>query len=261
MQFLERAKLQTQPVQTPNMPHGMMDGRKGNMALLHTPEIVDQCVRNSISHSMPSLSKLLIYEDGPAELHGVTGFSLLPGSHLTIHTYSHPSKRFAFCDSFGKDVFHNRFYSHLKTIFEFDVESNFALVDREDGNILHSTFKRHPVATYGPHLTTLFHMQSKYNMDSSYFEYCLHALIDSIGMTKIMGPFSIEDAQYLSSIVIIAESHLAFHFDKQRDLLFIDIFSCKEFSLRKTVRALISLLPGTLVHKKCVKRGEAFYVD
>lgn len=259
MRYLEEPDLLVKPIATPTIPHGMFDGKNGDVTMLHTADIVEQCVRSNISHSTPSLSKVLTYEEGPAELHGVTAFSLLPGSHLTVHTYSHPTKRFAFCDSFGKDIFHNRFYANLKEALVLDGDSMFALVDRENSTILHNTFLYQTKRTYGPHLTAAFEINPSYVMDKSYFEYCLTSLIETIAMTKLMGPFSIEDDTFLSVIIIIAESHLTFHFNKESNMLYIDIFSCKEFSLRKTIRALVSLLPGKILAKKCIHRGHAFY--
>lgn len=254
-------KLETpiEPYTETVLAHGMMDGSKGDPISLHSEDTVRECVRHNISLSHPTVSHTLTFTEGPAELHGVTGFSLLPGSHLTVHTYSHPDKASVFCDSFGEHVFHSHFYNQIHNNLLRSNQSSFALVDRANNTVLQNTFVSHPSHTYGPHMTAVFDMQNNYVLDSSYFEHCLLSMIETISMTRLMGPFSVEDDRFLSSIIIIAESHLTFHLDKEQKLLYIDIFSCKEFSVRKAVRALISLLPGSLVFKNCIKRGNNFY--
>lgn len=238
--------------------HSMLDAEQADCALLHDIDVVEQSVRNNIASDTLSVVKSLKYTNGPIELHGITAFGLLPGSHLTIHTYTHHSKRVAFCDGFGDAVLHSAFLANIQQTFLCQKTSS-ACIDRDQNIVISNTFTSRPKATYGPHFTTQFDIKSGYILDIGYFEYCLLSLIKTIGMTTLIGPFSSEDASFLSTIIIIAESHLTFHYDKQKKLLFVDIFSCREFSIQKTIRSLISLLPGVIMHKQCIKRGHGFY--
>ncbi len=259
MSYLTEQSKSTHIQQEHILPHAFMDGKEGNTKSLSSPFLVEQCLLQSISTSSIPKVETLVYTEGPEELHGVTGFCLMPGSHITLHTYPHETKQFIFCDSFGTDVFHGTLYSEVKKSFQTAPDSLLALQDRIEGTLIHSSFPTRATSTYGPHLTATLAVHPSYVMDQGYIEYSLLNIVEAIGMTKIMGPFVSENHEYLSGIVVIAESHIAFHYNKLSNSLFVDIFSCKEFSTRKALRNLTSLFPGDLLFKKCVKRGEDFY--
>ncbi len=92
----------------------------------------------------------------------------------------------------------------------------------------------------------------------------LNKLPDKMGMTKIMDPHVFEyrgevaDDWGLSGIVIIAESHLAFHTFPEKGFLTVDIFSCKEFDVSTAVQEIINAFEAETWDEQLIMRGREF---
>ncbi len=90
-----------------------------------------------------------------------------------------------------------------------------------------------------------------------------------IGMHKITAPQIIPyegkadsfDKGGISAFVLIAESHITIHTWKEQKHVSIDIFSCKEFDVEKTVFYLSTLFKPKKIEKNLIMRGKHFVKD
>lgn len=93
----------------------------------------------------------------------------------------------------------------------------------------------------------------------------LNELPVKMNMTKIMAPYVFEykggqepDDWGLSGIVIIAESHLAFHTFPDKGFLTVDIFSCKEFDVKQAVGEIVRVFEPEAWDQQLIQRGREF---
>jgi len=92
----------------------------------------------------------------------------------------------------------------------------------------------------------------------------LNKLPEKMGMTKIMDPHVFEyrgeviDDWGLSGIVIIAESHLAFHTFPDKGFITVDIFSCKEFDIATAVKEIVDTYEPETWDEQLIMRGREF---
>jgi S-adenosylmethionine decarboxylase len=83
-------------------------------------------------------------------------------------------------------------------------------------------------------------------------------------MTPITQPYVfpysglVPEDKGITGIVIIAESHISIHSFEEKGFAFIDIFSCKEFDVDKTVKIIIELFKPESYDLNVVKRGIDF---
>jgi S-adenosylmethionine decarboxylase len=89
---------------------------------------------------------------------------------------------------------------------------------------------------YGPHLMLDLNECNSEILDS--LDACFYFLNEMpalIGMNRITRPYvfryegSQEDDDGITGVVIIAESHISLHTYPQKNFVFVDIFSCKQF--------------------------------
>ena len=92
----------------------------------------------------------------------------------------------------------------------------------------------------------------------------LNKLPDRLGMTKMTLPHVVKwlDAgatiDGISGFVMIAESHVSIHTFPEKNYVFIDIFSCKNFDVNKAAELLTKVFGAKKFTKKVVKRGLDF---
>lgn len=92
----------------------------------------------------------------------------------------------------------------------------------------------------------------------------LDKLPEKMGMTKVMPPYVFEykgevpDDWGLSGIVIIAESHLAFHTFPDKGFVTVDIFSCKDFDVATAVREIVNTFEPDTWDEQLIMRGREF---
>lgn len=92
----------------------------------------------------------------------------------------------------------------------------------------------------------------------------LDRLPNEMNMTKIMAPYVFEykglvpDDWGVSGIVIIAESHLAIHTFPDKGFLTVDIFSCKDFDVRKAVNMIVEAYEPQSWDEQLIQRGREF---
>jgi len=94
----------------------------------------------------------------------------------------------------------------------------------------------------------------------------LDDLPDLIGMHKIAEPHAIDypgnpksfDRGGISAVVIIAESHISIHTFPSRNYMSVDIFSCKNFDVNKTIEFIVKSFGVKKFEKKLLNRGLEF---
>jgi len=100
--------------------------------------------------------------------------------------------------------------------------------------------------------------------DISVLTELLDELPGKMGMTKIMPPYVfkynglVEDDWGLSGIVLIAESHIAFHTFPDKGFLTVDIFSCKDFDVREAVGNIVDVFKPRSWDEQLLMRGREF---
>lgn len=93
---------------------------------------------------------------------------------------------------------------------------------------------------------------------------CLKSfLVDSVemmGMSAMMDPHIISfdnvvpDQTGYSGFVVIAESHLSFHTYPENNLIYIDLFSCREFDVEKLITYVKMAFNSTNVRIQVIRR-------
>jgi S-adenosylmethionine/arginine decarboxylase-like enzyme len=147
-----------------------------------------------------------------------------------------------------------RFEKVLQTYWPSDIKMSRSFSANRLGKNQSETFD--PKAVFGPHVMAT--LSIKKPLDLSQTNKFLENLIQNIGMTPITRAYGIYDRYdqptFLSSIVMIAESHLSIHINLKTNQMFFDIFSCKMFDY-SGIQTLLKDL-GSIDGWHVVPRGE-----
>ena len=87
---------------------------------------------------------------------------------------------------------------------------------------------------------------------------------DRIKMTKIMPPHVQQDLEPphpkwgISGVVIIAESHIAFHTFPEDNFIALDVFSCKDFDVKKAISFVVESFKVKDYKHNIFTRGEHY---
>jgi S-adenosylmethionine decarboxylase len=119
--------------------------------------------------------------------------------------------------------------------------------------------------SFGPHLTLDLTGCPKEILENYelHFNY-LKILPEMIGMTPIIQPYVfpysglVPEDRGITGIVIIAESHLSVHSFQEKNYTFIDIFSCKDFDIRRAIEYTIDIFKPMAFTQNIVQRGTDF---
>src|SRR3989344_428228 len=124
---------------------------------------------------------------------------------------------------------------------------------------------------FGPHLTMDLYGCDKGKLtDSEFIKNILLELPPLIGMTRISEPqvhaFSSNptgrkdsfDQGGISAFVLIAESHITIHTFVAQQSAFVDIFSCKSFSMKKAENYLMKAFGCQKAERNLFSRGLEF---
>ncbi len=162
---------------------------------------------------------------------GISAFVLTKGGHLTIHTFPRLGCYFL-------DLIYDGFVdgSVLESVLkaEFPCNSFFRKkVDRADYD--KNDLGNYDIADFGPHYMISAKMEEVPTID--YFFKKLDTIPYEVGMHPISRPYvvtdKVENPEYLSGIVVIAESHIAMHYNYKTGEILMDIFSCKSIEEKK----------------------------
>lgn len=187
-----------------------------------------------------------------AEDGGISAFQICRGGHVTIHTFPYRSCYFV-------DILTDNFFSAgtaeglFKTrLFADSVHSS--MVDRR------MIYEAADAAVderrdFGPH-----YMIEVTDADMS-FEWIytwLDNIAEKINMLPISRPYVVTDARenpaFISGILVVAQSHIAVHYNVEERTALIDIFSC-EFLEDEKISALLTECFGERVRCKLISRG------
>lgn len=184
---------------------------------------------------------------------GISAYVLLKGGHVTIHTF--PFRECYFVDVFSTTDFDEKqIYDYFMETLPFDEKaSNFEIINRNE-----RTFHKNPYDTdcdFGPHLMCEIDANKEITMDYMYD--FLENLVVDINMDPIIRSVVNKDKtnnpNYISGIIIIAQSHIALHYDIKNKKIFADLFSCAPFNYDEVDSKLSEL--GNLKSNVLVPRG------
>ena len=168
---------------------------------------------------------------------GISAFCLLIGGHITIHTF--PRRKCMFADILYDGYFdENNATNIIKTFFSYESIKLLRTERRYLDTTIDEDKKYNGKAEFdfGPH--TIAKIE---DVDISFEQIfdMLDELPELINMKKISRPLVIKSTQnnpdYISGIVLIAQSHIAFHYSIKEKTLFCDAFSCSFFRIEKFV--------------------------
>lgn len=118
---------------------------------------------------------------------------------------------------------------------------------------------------FGLHLTLEgYGCDKKLLGDLSHCYKVLDKFPDHIKMTKIMPPHVQQDLEAphpkwgISGVVIIAESHIAFHTFPEDNFIALDVFSCKDFDVEKAVSFIVKGFKAQDYKHNIFARGEHY---
>lgn len=190
---------------------------------------------------------------------GISAFVLLPGGHLTIHTFSY--REVFFLDLLSaKDFDYRQLLDQVQKMLPASrVESQ--VMRRAPLDIVSAL---DPARDFGPHL---FMDIEGYRGPQGLDEICavFDALPEKIGMTPIMRPYCLKSrsearAPVVSAVTMIAESHIALHVYPTEQRAFFDIFSCRFFDVNMVLPVLLNTFLGDTVKHSLMSRGRNYSI-
>ena len=229
------------------MLHMMLDvykcnNPKFNNMLSINNLINDICTQLGLKTIAPP-SIIPFYYGKVADDDGISAFVLLEGGHFTIHTFY--KRRCAFIDLLF-DEFEGEYLVKLlkkraqyrkgqtsgETVYISDWE-----IDRNCRNAFISIdqinkFKRgieNTFSGFGPHYFVTANCKKPLSLERVYG--ILDHMPKKAHMTPITRPFvvydQVDDPEFISGIVVIAESHISIHYDIAEKKLYFDMFTCR----------------------------------
>jgi S-adenosylmethionine/arginine decarboxylase-like enzyme len=240
------------------MTHFMFDGYGVKAKIpLGDPSFINQTI-NLVLFDLGlkpiSPAYLLPYDYGLIPLdEGLSSYLFLEGGHFTIHTF--PLRGCFFVDLYTpQTIDQKRFEKVLNTYWPSDNKKSRSFSANRLENNQSETFD--PKAVFGPHVMATLSLHQ--TMSLSQANGFLEGLIQTIGMTPITRAYGMHDRydqpKFLSSIIMIAESHLSIHISLKTNHMFFDIFSCKMFDY-SSIQGLLKAL-GNMESWHVVPRGE-----
>ena len=187
-----------------------------------------------------------------AEDGGISAFLICRGGHVTIHTFPYRSCYFV-------DILTDEFFSasSAEAIFKKQLHADNTFARCIDRRTIYSTEeeKVNENLDFGPHYMIEV---SDLDMTMDKMYHFLDGLAEEINMTAITRPYVIYDKKadpdFLSGILVVAQSHIGVHYDIKERKAFIDIFSCA-FLKDETIRSILNEYFPKNVKCKLFSRG------
>jgi S-adenosylmethionine/arginine decarboxylase-like enzyme len=249
------------------LTHFTMDGFHGFRSRFDDVKLVQELLEEvpSVLKLKPVMPPFLLpyYNGVVAEDCGISGFVLLAGGHLTLHTFSF--RECFFADLVYPGAFDTqRAQLTLQTTLPCRSAFSQTLERGEGGEMTHATGPTsiNPALDFGPHLFVRFSpYQGPASMDALFDLF--DQLPQRIGMTPIMRPYlmkttTADGARYLSAMTMIAESHISLHVFPDYGEAFFDLFSCKFFDTEAVLRVLFQDLGGNAKEHLLIARGQRY---
>ncbi|MEW6329635.1 MAG: adenosylmethionine decarboxylase, partial [Candidatus Micrarchaeota archaeon] len=121
---------------------------------------------------------------------------------------------------------------------------------------------------FGPHLMLDCYGCNRKKLEDIKFVYnFLDRFADDIGMHKIMPPYAFSycgtkpEDWGVSGIILIAESHISVHTFPEKGFVSIDLFSCKEFDVKRAIKYALSEFEAERYESNFLMRGREFPKD
>lgn len=186
---------------------------------------------------------------------GISAFCFCAGGHITIHTFPYQGCYFAdvFCRDFfttqeADKAFTSRLYARKVKSLLFDRRFPDSFPDNSDSD----------TSDFGPHY--LINVQD-IDIDMARIYRILDNIPAKIDMLPISRPYVIcdrnQDPNYISGIVLVAQSHISIHYDIKERQVYMDIFSCKFLDDHK-IRAVVQTLFGDKAEYHLAIRGSKY---
>ena len=240
------------------MIHIMLDAYRTTQTKLDDMMFLYEVI-NKITYQLqvkPIMPPMLIpyYYGTSPEDNGISAFVFLLGGHFTIHTFSY--RECYFIDLLYDGNFDcDNFIALVKQ----DLPCNdfrIKVLDRESKFENNIDSQKSSKEDFGPHLFARVETQKNISMDSLFdlFE----TLPYDVNMTPIMRPYLLKSSKnnpkYLSGIILVAQSHIAMHYNIETKALFIDMFSCT-FTDFKPFKNSLEKYFETDIHFELISRG------
>lgn len=220
------------------MIHVMIDGYRGNENRLDDFKTVNSVLNEIIfglklKSAMPPFL-LPYYYAKDSEDDGISAFVILAGGHITVHTF--PRRGCVFVDLLYDGYFDaDKLCKILKASFMYESEKMLRTERRFFDSIIdEEKIWRGGKNTrdFGPH--TIARVENVTNVNFEKIFDMLDELPHKTNMVPICRPYVIKSFQedgclYISGVVLIAQSHIAFHYSVNEKILFCDLFSCSFF--------------------------------
>ena len=187
---------------------------------------------------------------------GISAFVLLKGGHFTIHTFPEWGCYFADLLCENRFVSKENITDFMKR--EFPCSSLFVkLIYRED--FAENDMGNYEKADFGPHY--MISSDLKEDDEAPNLEKLMNILDKlpkNVGMHPITRPVvlydKIDNPEFLSGIVLIAESHIAIHYNIKERKILMDIFSCKTVNESKYEKVMGEIFNGNF-RDVLIRRG------
>lgn len=239
------------------MKHTTLDCYGANEHQLNDMNVVNQLLTDvsyilDVDPICPPCIVPYYYGRVPEDI-GISAYVLLEGGHITIHTF--PLRECYFIDCFTtKDFDEQKLYDFLQRRLPFDEQNSFVNTShRVKGTF--NVLPYDPVADFGPHLMVEIEVSKEIKMEEM-FDF-LEKTVYDINMDPITRPYvvksTVNNPKFLSGITVIAQSHIALHYEYSKNRILADIFSCMAFDYTQIETVLKQL--GTIVSNELMARG------
>lgn len=252
----------------------MYDGYKGNSRDLE--DLTDlhsslEYMADQVGATLVNPPHLFPYFNGKIpEDKGISGMAVLPGGHITVHSFSDPSRRCVFADfALAKgprtknghdDGRRSGRRPKIQDLLKGEMVEQFRTKEHE----IHRRDSAPETSTeeidqsFGPHLMMEGVLPThQRNLDWIYR--FMESLPPAVQMTPVTTPYVTRKDGWLDGVLLIAESHIALHAVEADGRYFFDLFSCKSFPIDPTVEQIrangLAFNPGTL---SLTVRGKKF---
>lgn len=239
------------------MKHVMLDCYGANERQLDDMKLINEVLNRLVFQFQlkpiepPQL--LPYYYGSVKEDIGISARVLLEGGHVTIHTF--PIRACYFVDVFSwQDFDVNALKNFFMEEFPFNDQTSFMAVrDRQIPcfNMVPYDSKK----DFGPHILLELEAYKEPKMED-FFDF-LERLVEKINMDPITRACVLKSTmnhpKYLSAIIIIAQSHIALHYNYKKHTIYADIFSCAPFDYSSIGNEFEIL--GKVVSNELVVRG------
>ena len=121
------------------------------------------------------------------------------------------------------------------------------------------------MAEFGKHITIDASGCNQKKLTDQHLIYeLLNKFPEHLGMMKMTLPYIVEwmdkgaKIPGISGFVMIAESHISVHTFPEKDYVFIDVFSCVNFDVKKAIKLLVDFFEAKKNTTNVVTRGVDF---